>query len=99
MSNSNTWAVPSDVLANPYHGASGQPLCPACVGGRLHPYLVEISLSDHPSGWHGANYLTGWVAVCVGTQVGDPAFAEAAPACGFSMPMTPHRYSSHPLAF
>lgn len=103
---SDTWAVQTETLAAANRCSSGgQPLCPACKNGRLHPYLVEISLSDHPGGWHGANYLTGWVAVCVGNGAAnryeakvyrdageEPPEQYEHPACGFTMPMTPHRY-------
>jgi hypothetical protein len=82
-------------------GSTGQPLCPACDGGRLHPYLVEFGLTS-PAGeaWHGADFLAGWVAVCVGNadqlQLDDelrrqlqlPAEAvPVRPGCGFSLPM------------
>lgn len=53
---SGTTAVQSDVLAEANDGITGQPLCPACVGGYLHPYLVEISLPF--GGWHGADRFT-----------------------------------------
>lgn len=105
---SDTWAVPLDMLAAANRtSTTGQPLCPACKFGRLHPYRVEMSLSDHPHGWHGANYLEGWVAVCVGdgmwrqrraelrAEAGEPADDDESveqPTCGFSMPMTPRRY-------
>lgn len=83
---SDTWAVSSDYLTRSSHGHSGQPLCPACTGGRLHVYLVEVSLAADPGGWHGATALAGWIAVCVGS-VGEGD--GPVPACGFSMPMTP----------
>lgn len=88
---SGTTAVQTHVLNRANPGGDGQPLCPAC-GGRLHPYLVEIALSPPGNDWHGAEYLTGWVAVRVGDD--DPETSgmfEALPPCGFSLPMTPHR--------
>jgi hypothetical protein len=103
---SDTTAVQLDLLAKVNHDSgSGQPLCPACKNGRLHPYLVEISLSQGVGDrWHGADYLTGWVAVCVGNGMHnrkmaefyaqldeDPPLDPEVPPCGFSMPMTPHR--------
>lgn len=102
----DTIAVQLDYLArmNRTSGPTGQPLCPSCRGGRLHPYLVTFNLTEIPGrGWHGPDGLTGWVAVCVGNEsyvraVQDQAATcgeayEAGPGqspCGFSMPMTPH---------
>jgi hypothetical protein len=110
---SDTWAVPTDFLAQANMSAdSGQPLCPGCNGGRLHPYKVTIGLEGlNPEGnrapyggWHGVDYLEGWVAVCVGNAAANRKLSERyaaldeeppvdpeVPACGFSMPMTPHR--------
>jgi hypothetical protein len=103
---SDTTAVQLDLLAKVNMSpGSGQPLCPRCNGGRLHPYLVEISLSFGVGDrWHGADYLTGWVAVCVGNRDDnrqvtetyakydeEPPVDPEVPPCGFSMPMTPHR--------
>lgn len=101
---STTWAIPSDWLARSNRtSTTGRPLCPACKGGYLHPYKVEMSLSADPQGWHGVNALVGWVAVCFGNK--DEAehsrrlYEEAGETppeddplhepCGFSMPMTP----------
>lgn len=105
---SETRAVSLDFLANANrdHGGSGQPLCPACKGGRLHPYVVTISLAEIPGmglGFQGVDSLSGWVAVCVGSEIHNRANrehyeangwdwdsdVEDLPACGFSMPMTP----------
>jgi hypothetical protein len=106
---SETRAVQLDVLADANRDSpwAGQPLCPACGFGHLHPYRVQISLSHHPGGWQGANYLTGWVAVCVGNAEANRRHAQECldrgwaapqvqdhPPCGFSMSMTPHRYPS-----
>lgn len=92
-----TTAVPSDVLeqAAMQGPGGGNPLCPACVGGRLHPYKVEFSLG--PPGYQGAIGLTGWVAVCKGNIPHRRRIAEAGledwetgdqEPCGFSMPLT-----------
>lgn len=93
-----TTAIPSDVLAMQRNGVTGQPLCPGCVGGYLHPYLVEVSLRV-TGGWHGVDYLTGWVAVCVGNGGYKRAHAgedltglDDVEPCGFSMQLTPHRH-------
>jgi hypothetical protein len=73
----DTIAVPLDFLAQAnMSGSSGQPLCPSCIGGRLHPYRVTINLtglkpegSGEPyGGFYGVEYLEGWVAVCVGNE-------------------------------
>jgi hypothetical protein len=71
------------LAAHPPTGVSeaGRPACPACRLGWLEPHYVQIWLARPPDRVQGANYLEGWVAVCVG---GGP--------CGFTMPMTPHRY-------
>lgn len=85
-----TRAIPLDLLTAVSYGVDQRPLCPACHGGRLHPYIVNITLSHGPNPVHGADYLTGWVAVCVGSQ-DDPMLDEQVEPCGFSMPMTPRR--------
>lgn len=84
---------------------TGQPLCPACTGGRLQPYLVTFSLPATGLNFTGehVNELSGWVAVCVGNRsylrdrnrrladVGSPFSDETeVEPCGFSMPLTPH---------
>lgn len=90
---SGTTAVSYEVLADRNFPGTGQPKCPGCVGGFLHPYLVEFTLPL--DGWQGVDYLTGWVAVCVGNDHDRRARPDVAadvevPACGFSMPLTPH---------
>jgi hypothetical protein len=67
-------------------GDAAAPACPACRVGWLEPHYVHLRLARPPERVQGAHYLDGWVAVCTG----DP-FTGAA-ACGFTMPMTPHRY-------
>ena len=84
---SETWAVPTAVL-DEYSGAGrGRPLCPACTGGRLHPFKVSINLGVR--GFQGITGLEGWTVVCAGTDPLD-SFPAAGP-CGFSMPMQPVR--------
>lgn len=50
--------------------ATEQPLCPACHGGRLHPYSVTFEFPTVINGLHftseRVDWLEGWVAVCVG---------------------------------
>jgi hypothetical protein len=95
-------AVPLDLLQRANAGqldGTGQPLCPACLTGRLHPYRIDIHLGD----FAGTRRLTGWLAKCVGNRDANVAKAqmyekagEPAPQtfdiepCGFSMPMTAH---------
>jgi len=84
-----------------------QPICPLCSVGYLHPYKVEIGPFPGPSGWHGAKYLVGWVAVCVGNAMAiehrKKLFQAAGEEvvdipvslpCGFSMPMTGHKHDT-----
>ncbi len=103
---SNTWAVPLEVLAKrDASGGIGRPICPACMRGYLHPYLVEIALDDAIGGWRGANYLQGWVGRCAGDREENDhlrsLYVDAGqevppmvdhPACGFVLPMTAKRY-------
>lgn len=100
-----TTAVPVDWLRRAgMSQVTGQPLCPQCRVGYLHPYVVEIGLEVDGEQWRGADYLVGWVAVCVGNEDYVRAKAElyeaaedVAPsqeimvACGFSMPMAAKR--------
>jgi hypothetical protein len=96
-----TTAVPSEHLQRigPMvgAGASGKALCPACYGGRLHPYKVIISLSDGVRPYDNVDYLEGWVAVCRGSrdywetlEESERGEVSITPPCGFSLPMTPH---------
>lgn len=85
-------------------GDLGKPLCPACYGGRLHPYKVTISLSDGVKGWDGTDYLEGWVAVCRGNrdywdtlEGSERGEVSITPPCGFSLPMTAHVWPNRPL--
>lgn len=55
---------------------SKRPLCPGCVGGRLHPYEVRF---DPQRFGPVVVELSGWVAVCVGDDDGSVE------PCGFSM--------------
>lgn len=85
---SDTIAMPSEFLKQCHFGQDGNPLCPACTNGRLHPYYVSFRTSLVPgAGWYGADYLNGFVAVCVGVK-GSEYFKDADP-CGFSMPLQP----------
>lgn len=79
-----TTAVPTSLLTQ---GGERRALCPACVGGRLHPYRVELNLG----GWQGFDQADGWVAVCDGSQPDLGESDEPAEPCGFAMPITPHR--------
>lgn len=89
---SHTTAVQRDTLNKVNMTDEGRPLCPACKGGRLHPYLVEIAVAHPGDNLYGAECLTGWVAVCQGDRDLDAGDGfEAMPPCGFTMPMTPHR--------
>jgi len=55
---SDTIAVPLDFL-NAANGGNGRPLCPACNGGRLHPYKVTFNLTGlNPEGNTAA--FGGW---------------------------------------
>ena len=96
---SDTTAVPSDYLARANHdrvppeGNAGRPLCPACPGGRLHPYQVTIGLNV-VGGWKGVDYLEGWVAVCVGARARDGVVARDVAPCGFTLPMTPKTWET-----
>jgi hypothetical protein len=95
---SDTIAMPLDLL-NQINGGNGQPLCPSCKHGRLHPYKVTFGTNQLLTGmgWQGADFLSGFVAVCVGNgsylrqraESGEPSEVEEVPACGFSMPLTP----------
>lgn len=100
---SETRAVPLDQLVSAnMQGPYPLPLCPACRGGRLYPYRVTITVSTVRD-YYGADWIEGWVAVCEGNTAYKRAWHEAhpdhtseedpdVPACGFSMPMTPHKH-------
>jgi len=91
-----TRAVPLDSL-RPLNGGydTGQPLCPACQAGRLHPYEVEVVVPGPGPVTYGVGVaLSGWVAVCVGNRdyratLDDPEEIDLSAPCGFSMPLTP----------
>jgi hypothetical protein len=69
VESSETLAVPLDWLDDASGGpGTGQPLCPACSAGRLHPFKVTVVLSRADGAWNGADYLEGWVAVCQGNR-------------------------------
>ena len=102
-----TTAVPQDMLGYA-KDATEQPLCPACHGGRLHPYAVQFDFPTIVDGLHytseRADWLEGWVAVCVGNQAAEKATAaqyakmgetyepnDLALPCGFTMALTPKR--------
>lgn len=81
-----TTAVPASLMQQ---FGQGRALCPACVGGRLHPFHVVLNLG----GFLGYDAAVGWVAVCAGSQpeLGENDLREPAQPCGFSMPITPCR--------
>lgn len=101
-----TRAVPTDVLeaANP-DVLTSTPLCPACQVGYLHPFHVSVGLrGGGATGFEGADFLFGWVAICQGNaeyvrrrrqlfiaggDVDEPL--ETVAGCGFSMPLTAGR--------
>lgn len=60
--------------------ATEQPLCPACIGGHLHPYAVTFGFPTVVNGLHftseRVDYLEGWVAVCVGNKAYHKAMVE-----------------------
>ncbi len=56
-----------------WQGSSGQPLCPRCLGGYLHPYQVQINMRNGGVPYAGVSYLHGWVAVCVGNSLANAA--------------------------
>jgi hypothetical protein len=104
-----TVAVQADWLAEADPTSlTGQPLCPACKVGYLHPYRVVVSLRKGDRAWHGADSLVGWVAVCEGNaaynraarkmyadaETEQPSEAPEHPPCGFVLPMTPQRHAS-----
>lgn len=89
------------VKANAGQGPYPLPLCPGCIGGRLHPYRVLIPIGP-VRGYSGLHYLEGWVAVCVGDEDYKRERAkthdyhdnkDCLPPCGFSMPMVLHQQS------
>ncbi len=100
-----TTAVPLETLAKAGMATdSGQPMCPRCKIGFLHPYMVDIGLEVDGESWYGVDYLIGWVAVCVGNaddvdareriyrQAKELPPAEVVhPPCGFSLPMAAKR--------
>lgn len=100
---SETRAVPlTQIVAANMQGPYPLPLCPACIGGRLYPYRVTISVGS-VGAYCDADWLEGWVAVCEGNAAYKRAWHEAFPGhdnshdedippCGFSMPMTPRRH-------
>lgn len=70
------------------------PMCPGCIGGRLYPYHVSITVGLAQS-YYGADYLTGWVAVCQGNTDYNRVTKSDTPntgPCGFSMTLTPHQF-------
>jgi hypothetical protein len=97
---SDTIAIPGDFLAEanfdrlPPHGQGGNPLCPACHLGRLHPFVVTFSTNQGRNvRYRGVDYLQGWVAVCQGAKAAHGVAAQDMAPCGFSMPLTPGRFS------
>ena len=64
-----THAVPLELVG---YNDGDQPLCPKCIGGRLHPYSVSIHLARASRGvtytGERVNSLSGWVAICVGNR-------------------------------
>jgi hypothetical protein len=90
-----TIAVPLALIATP-DGRKRRALCPACHGGRLHPYYVQLSLE----GFYGMAYADGWVAKCAGSnpQYGETDLVKPLKPCGFSMPLTAHRATEFDMA-
>lgn len=79
-----TMAVSTDLISN-YHAGVNRSYCPACRGGRLHPYKLSVNLG----GFQGMASGSAWVAVCAGA---DPALHESEEPlkpCGFSVPLVP----------
>lgn len=84
---SETLAVPLDWLDDASGGpGTGQPLCPACPHGRLHPFRVTIVLSRADGTWNGADHLEGWVAVCQGNRDHLQARQQYRQAAGLPKP-------------
>lgn len=81
-----TTAVPMSLVVAE-DGSRRRALCPSCIGGRLHPYKIQIDLG----GFEGISHLTGWVAVCAGSRADLGESQVDLPACGFSTPLTPDR--------
>jgi hypothetical protein len=86
-------AVPLDQLRlASAQGPYPAPLCPRCISGRLWPYSVSFTVGI-ATPYYGADYLTGWVAVCVGNEgylrENGMGIDEKVPPCGFSMNLTP----------
>ncbi len=86
---SQTRAIPTADLY-PSGTERDQPLCPACRGGRLHPYLIEFTVfpQEHAlrarmGGGVGPTVLNAWVAVCRGAR--DESGTALDPPCGFSV--------------
>lgn len=79
-----TTAIPTTLLTQ---FGDRRALCPACVGGRLHPYKVSINLG----GFEGYRHGSGFVAVCAGARPDLDECEEPIEACGFAMAITPQR--------
>jgi hypothetical protein len=79
-----TTAVPTSLIVNRAMGVR-RSLCPACFGGRLHPYKVEVSLG----GFQGYRSADGWVVVCVGADPDTDGSEQRIESCGFSLPVEP----------
>lgn len=72
-----TNAVPLAALAAANSHLTGQPLCPSCIGGYLHPYRVALSLpGKYEGGFCGAETLIGWVLVCKGNRDYNREYAK-----------------------
>lgn len=79
-----TTAIPTSLIVDQSAGVR-RSLCPACVGGRLHPHKVEVNLG----GFQGYSSAFGWVAVCVGADPAVDGSEQRIEPCGFSLPVTP----------
>jgi hypothetical protein len=95
---SDTIAVKLEFLAKAnMSGDTGQPRCPGCRGGRLHPYRVTINLTGLDpegsaasyGGWYLVEYLEGWVAVCVGNEAANRKIREVYAGYGEEAPVDP----------
>jgi hypothetical protein len=76
-----------DTTAVPRSPGQTRPLCPACIGGRLQAYEVQINLEM----WHGYLAARGYTAVCVAPDEEEGQFLNEPPTdgCGFSMNLEP----------
>lgn len=92
---SDTYAISLDRMLE---GAAGQPLCPSCNSGRLHPYRIEVSFLPYM----GVSGVEAWVLRCVGNasyrswyeKRGLDPLPEPAEPCGFAVSATPQPFGA-----